>query len=109
MEVKNSPNYQVKTDKYTALYRQSKDVYQKKLVKKADKHAFWQAMYRLWSYKGCMTRNVLPHDCDENKCEKVIWSMFARYSNKVNIMQEIVADAAREDPCHDDVTADGQA
>ena len=81
--------YAAKIEKYKALLLdESKLTFDNKLAKKQDHLKFWRANYQLWSYRGCMTRDVIPEECDEMACEQRVFKTFAKYSCKVQMMEE---------------------
>jgi len=82
--------YAAKIEKYKALLLndESKLTFDNKLAKKRDHLKFWRANYQLWSYRGCMTRDVIPEECDEMACEQRVFKTFAKYSCKVQMMEE---------------------
>ena len=81
--------YAAKTEKYKALLDESKLAFDIKLAKKQDHLKFWRANYQLWAYRGCMTRDVIPEECDETACEQRVFNTFAKYSCKVVLMEEL--------------------
>ena len=82
--------YAAKIEKYKALLLndESKLTFDTKLAKKQDHLKFWRTNYQLWSYCGCMTRDVIPEECDEMACEQRVFRTFAKYSCKVQMMME---------------------
>lgn|GEM_PF-5993097 len=86
---KGTPDYYgEKTKKYKALYAESKDDFKAKLAKKKEKLMHARASYQLWSYRGCIDRDVLPKDCDEFACEKKVFDTFGKISVKVQLMDQ---------------------
>ena len=81
--------YATKTDKYKALLNESKLDFDNKLAKKQDHLRFWRANYQLWSYLCCMTRDVIPKECDEMACHYRVEKTFAKYSCKVQMMEAL--------------------
>ena len=78
--------YERKAEKYKALHAESKLAFDIKLAKKQDQLKFWRANYQLWSYRGCMTRDVIPEECNEDACEQRVFATFGKYSCKVELM-----------------------
>ena len=82
--------YAAKTEKYKALHATSESSFDAKLAKKQAHLQFWRANYQLWSYRGCMTRDVIPDDCDEAACEQRVFATFRKYTCKVQLMNTVV-------------------
>jgi len=82
--------YAAKTEKYKALHATSESSFDAKLAKKQAHLQFWRANYQLWSYRGCMTRDVIPDDCDEAACEQRVFATFRKYNCKVQLMNTVV-------------------
>lgn len=82
--------YQAKSEKYKSLLEVSKEDFDKKLEKKNGKLLFWRANYKLWSYRGCMTRDVIPEECDEMQCEQTVFKTYAKHACKVEMMTEML-------------------
>ena len=75
-----------KQRKYSLLFEEDKAAFEKKLLKKKQNVDFWGATYRLWSYRGCMTRDVLPGDCDDWACQRRVEDAWAKAVAKVHLM-----------------------
>lgn len=78
--------YQAKSEKYKSLLETSREDFEKKLEKKKESLLFWRANYQLWSYRGCMTRDVIPEECNEMKCEQIVFKTYAKHACKVEMM-----------------------
>jgi len=89
--------YEAKKLKYSLLFAENKPAFDKKLQKKKQDLDFWNANYKLWSYRGCMTRDVLPKDCNEAACQRRVESMMSRYGGKVYTMEMAAKEASSLD------------
>ena len=81
--------YAAKSDKYKALLEESKLAFDIKLAKKMHKYKKWLVISKVWQYRGCIDRDIIPEDVDENECTAMIDEPFACYTNKIQMMKEV--------------------
>lgn len=86
--MKDPPDYAAKSEKYKALLASSREKFDAKLNKKKEELDFWRANNMLWTYRGCMTRDVLPKGCNDMVYGTRVEKTMARYSCKVHVMTE---------------------
>ena len=93
--MKGPTNYAAKSEKYKALLAESKERFDAKLDKKKEELDFWRANNLLWTYRGCMTRDVLPEGCKDIAYGNRVERTMGRYSCKVHLMTECLKDESQ--------------